>query len=200
MKRALLVVVVVVGCKKHESEPVAVQAPPKPAVDPATFRTQHTLKATPKGSAAGFELADATGQFTITLPNEPKLQSDMMSQGGVEVWNAQAVMPGGDVDVQFGAMTVPDGDLPVDLSQLDHIPQQLASAVGGTLVHNAPGTLAGMTAQIFELTTGDKRRLFGWYAKDTAHARVFQINCVGADVPKTKDACAAVAATLAVKP
>lgn len=55
-----------------------------------------------------------------------------------------------------------------------------------------------MTAQIFELTTGDKRRMFGWYAKDTAHARVFQINCVGADVPTTKDACAAVASTLVV--
>ncbi|MBV8757375.1 MAG: hypothetical protein JO257_08880 [Deltaproteobacteria bacterium] len=200
MKRVLWLVLVV-ACKKHEAEPVAQQVPAATiATDPATFRTKHTLTATPKGSASGFELTDGTGQFTLTLPNEPKLQSDMMSQGGVQVWNAQAVMPGGDVDVQFGAMTVPDGDLPVDLSQLDAIPAQLAGAVGGTLVHNAPGTLAGMTAQIFELTTGDKRRLFGWYAKDTAHARVFQINCVGADVPKTKDACAAVAATLVVKP
>ena len=201
MKRVLWLAVLLVACKKHESEPVVVAAvPPKPAADPAAFRTQHTLTAKAKGSAAGFEVTDGTGQFTIALPQEPKLSSDMMSQGGVEVWNAQAVMPGGDVDVQFGAMTVPDGDLPLELSALDAIPGQLASMVGGSLVTNQPGTLAGMTAQIFELTTGDKRRLFGWYAKDTAHARVFQINCVGADVPKTKDACGAVAATLAVKP
>jgi hypothetical protein len=199
MKRVVWLVLLV-ACKKHESQPVAVQAPPaKVAVDPAAFRTQHTLIATAKGSAAGFEVTDGTGQFTITLPQEPKLQSDMMSQAGVQVWNAQAVMPGGDVDVQFGAMTVPDGDLPVELSALDAIPGQLASMVGGSLVTNQPGTVAGMPAQVFELTTGDKRRLFGWYAKDSAHARVFQINCVGADVPKTKDACAAVAATLTVK-
>ncbi len=197
MKRVLWMVLLV-ACKKHESQPVAVQAPPpKPTVDPAAFRTQHTLTSTAKGSA--FEVTDPTGQFTITLPQEPKLQSDMMSQSGVSVWNAQAVMPGGDVDVQFGAMTVPDGDMPVELSQLDAIPEQLASMVGGALVSNQAGTLAGMTAQVFELTTGDKRRLFGWYAKDAAHARVFQINCVGADVPKTKDACAAVASTLTVK-
>lgn len=204
MKRVLWLAVLLVACKKHESEPVVAAAPPtvaaKPAADPATFRTQHTLTAKAKGSAAGFEVTDGTGQFTIVLPQEPKLQADMMSQGGVEVWNAQAVMPGGDVDVQFGAMTVPDGDLPLELSALDAIPGQLAGMVGGTLVTNAPGTLAGLTAQVFELTTGDKRRLFGWYAKDAAHARVLQINCVGADVPKTKDACAAVAASLAVKP
>lgn len=203
MKRVFWLALLLVACKKHESEPVAVSAPavaPKHAADPATFRTQHTLTSKANGSAAGFAVTDGTGQFTIVLPQEPKLQADMMSQGGVEVWNAQAVMPGGDVDVQFGAMTVPDGDLPLELSALDAIPGQLASMVGGTLVTNAPGTLAGMTAQIFELTTGDKRRLFGWYMKDTAHARVFQINCVGNDVPKTKDACAAVAATLAVKP
>lgn len=200
MKRALWWVLLV-ACKKHESQPVAVQAPPaKVAVDPAAFRTQHTLTSKANGSAGGFAVTDGTGQFTIALPQEPKLSSDMMLQGGVSVWNAQAVMQGGDVDVQFGAMTVPDGDLPVELSSLEAIPGQLASMVGGSLVTNQPGTLAGLTAQVFELTTGDKRRLFGWYAKDAAHARVFQINCVGADVPKTKDACAAVAATLAVKP
>ena len=199
MKRVLCLVLLV-ACKKHESHPAAVTAvaAPKAAVDPAAFRMQHTLAANARGSAGGFEVSDGTGQFTIVLPQEPKLQAEMMSQGGVEVWNAQAVMPGGDVDVQFGAMTVPDGDLPLELSALDAIPGQLAGMVGGSLVTNQPGTLAGLTAQIFELTTGDKRRLFGWYAKDAAHARVFQINCVGADVPRTKDACAAVAATLTV--
>ena len=196
MKRVLWMVVLV-ACKKHEAQPVAVQAPAKPVVDPAAFRTQHTLAATAKGS--GFEVSDATGEFSLALPQKPNVQSEMMSQAGVQVWNAQAMMPGGDVDVQFGAMTVPDGDLPIELSQLDAIPAQLASMVSGSLVSNQPGTLAGMTAQIFELTTGDKRRLFGWYAKDAAHARVFQINCVGADVPKTKDACGAVASTLTLK-
>lgn len=129
MKRVLWLALLV-ACKKHEAQPVAVQAPPpRPAVDPAAFRAQHTLTATAKGSA--FEVRDATGQFTITLPQQPKLQSDMMAQAGVQVWNAQAVMPGGDVDVQFGAMTVPDGDMPVELSALDAIPGQLASMVGG---------------------------------------------------------------------
>jgi hypothetical protein len=122
----------------------------------------------------------------------------MMEQGGVQVWNAQAVMPGGDVDVQFGAMAVPDGDLPADLSNLAAIPPQLASMTNGNLVKNDTGTLSGKPAQIFELTTGDKRRLFGWYVFDHAHARVYQINCVGEDTDKTRSACGAVASSFSL--
>src|SRR5690349_382543 len=182
MKRALLVVVALVGCKKHEPVPVPVPAPAPKQAEDVHFRPKHTLTSTAKGSA--FELADGTGEFHITLPNEPTLSGDTMEQGGVQVWNAQAVMPGGDVDVQFGAMAVPDGPLPADLSNLAAIPQQLASMTNGNLVKNDTGTLAGAHAQIFELTTGDKRRLFGWYVFDHAHARVYQINCVGEDTDK----------------
>jgi hypothetical protein len=196
MKRALLVVVALVGCKKHEAVPVPVPAPAPTQAEDVHFRPKHTLTSTPKGSA--FELADGTGEFHITLPNEPTLSADMMEQGGVQVWNAQAVMPGGDVDVQFGAMAVPDGDLPGDLSNLAAIPQQLASMTNGSLVKNDTGTLAGAQAQIFELTTGDKRRLFGWYVFDHAHARVYQINCVGEDTDKTRTACGAVASSFAL--
>ncbi len=193
MKRALLVLAVL-GCKeKSKPEPVPAPPPPK-AVDPAEFRAKHTLISTAKGSA--FELTDGTGQFHITLPQQAKLQADMMSQSGVEVWNAQAVMAGTDVDVQFGAMTVPDGDLPPDLSNLDSIPDQLASATGGTVAKNESGTLAGASARIFELVMGDKRRLFGWYVFDHARAHVYQINCVGPDGDKTRTACTAVATSL----
>jgi hypothetical protein len=190
MKRALLVVAVL-GCKKHEPVPVPVVAAPA-----ADFRPKHTLTSTAKGSA--FELADGTGEFHITLPNQPTLSGDMMEQSGVQVWNAQAVMPGGDVDVQFGAMAVPDGDLPGDLSNLAGIPQQLATMTSGNLVKNESGTLAGATAQIFELTTSDKRRLFGWYVFDRGHARVYQINCIGVDNDKTRTACGAVASSFAL--
>jgi hypothetical protein len=197
MKRALLVVVVLGGCKKHEAVPVpvAVTAPAKQAED-VHFRPKHTLTSTAKGSA--FELADGTGEFHITLPDQPTLSADMMEQGGVQVWNAQAVMPGGDVDVQFGAMAVPDGDLPADLSNMTGIPQQLATMTNGNLVKNDSGTLSDTPAQIFELTTGDKRRLFGWYVFDHAHARVYQINCVGEDTDKTRTACGAVASSFAL--
>jgi hypothetical protein len=193
MKRALLVVLALVGCKKHEAEPVVVAAPPAKVADNVDFRPKHTLTSTAKGSA--FELADGTGEFHVTIPNQPTLSADMMEQGGVQVWNAQAVMPGGDVDVQFGAMAVPEGDLPGDLSNLSAVPPQLASMTHGNLVKNEPGTLSGATAQIFELTTGDKRRLFGWYVFDRAHARVYQINCVGEDNDKTRTACGAVASS-----
>jgi hypothetical protein len=196
MNRALLVVVVLGGCKRHEPVPVPVPAPvPKQAED-VHFRPKHTLTSTAKGSA--FELADGTGEFHIRLPNQPTLSADMMEQGGVQVWNAQAVMPGGDVDVQFGAMAVPDGDLPADLSNMTGIPQQLATMTNGNLVKNDSGTLSGKPAQIFELTTGDKRRLFGWYVFDHAHARVYQINCVGEDTDKTRTACGAVASSFAL--
>lgn len=195
MKRALLVVVALVGCKKHEPVPVPVTPPAKQAEN-VDFRPKHTLTSTAKGSA--FELADGTGDFHITLPNQPTLSADMMEQGGVQVWNAQAVMPGGDVDVQFGAMAVPDGDLPADLSNMAGIPQQLATMTNGNLVKNDSGTLSGKPAQIFELTTGDKRRLFGWYVFDHAHARVYQINCVGEDTDKTRTACGAVASSFAL--
>ena len=196
MKRALLVVVALVGCKKHEAVPVPVPAPAPKQAEDVHFRPKHTLTSTAKGSA--FELADGTGEFHITLPNQPTLSADMMEQGGVQVWNAQAVMPGGDVDVQFGVMAVPDGDLPADLSNLAAIPPQLASMTNGNLVKNDTGTLAGAQAQIFELTTGDKRRLFGWYVFDHAHARVYQINCVGEDTDKTRSACGAVASSFAL--
>lgn len=196
MKRALLVVVALVGCKKHEAVPVPVPVPTPTQAEDVHFRPKHTLTSTAKGSA--FELADGTGEFHITLPNQPTLSADMMEQSGVQVWNAQAVMPGGDVDVQFGAMAVPDGDLPADLSNLAAIPPQLASMTNGNLVKNDTGTLAGAQAQIFELTTGDKRRLFGWYVFDHAHARVYQINCVGEDTDKTRSACGAVASSFAL--
>ena len=195
MKRALLLLAIL-GCKKDSNpHPVPVSAPAKQA-EAVDFRSKHTLTSTAKGSA--FELADGTGEFHITLPNQPKLQADMMSQSGVEVWNAQAVMPGTDVDVQFGAMTVPDGDLPPDLTQLEAIPAQLASAVGGAMTKNEAGTLAGAPARIFELTTADKRRMFGWYLMDHGHARVFQINCVGEDTEKTRTACGAVASSFSL--
>ena len=149
MKRALLVVVALVGCKKHEAVPVPVAVPaPAPQAEDVHFRPKHTLTSTAKGSA--FELSDGTGDFHITLPNQPTLSADMMEQGGVQVWNAQAVMPGGDVDVQFGAMAVPDGDLPADLSNMAGIPQQLATMTNGDLVKNDSGTLSGKPAQIFE--------------------------------------------------
>jgi hypothetical protein len=196
MKRALLVVVALVGCKKQDPVPVPVPAPTPKQAEDVHFRPKHTLTSTAKGSA--FELADGTGEFHITLPNQPTLSADMMEQGGVQVWNAQAVMPGGDVDVQFGAMAVPDGDLPADLSNMAGIPQQLATMTNGSLVKNDSGTLSGKPAQIFELTTGDKRRLFGWYVFDHAHARVYQINCVGEDSDKTRTACGAVASSFAL--
>jgi len=196
MKRALLVVAVLGGCKKHEAVPVQVAAPAPTQAEDVHFRPKHTLTSTAKGSA--FELADGTGEFHLTLPNQPTLSADMMEQGGVQVWNAQAVMPGGDVDVQFGAMAVPDGDLPADLSNLAGIPQQLATMTNGNLVKNDSGTLSGAQAQIFELTTGDKRRLFGWYVFDREHARVYQINCVGEDTDKTRTACGAVASSFAL--
>jgi hypothetical protein len=196
MKRAFLVVVALVGCKKHEAVPVPVPVPTPTQAEDVHFRPKHTLTSTAKGSA--FELADGTGDFHITLPNQPALSADMMEQGGVQVWNAQAVMPGGDVDVQFGAMAVPDGDLPADLSNMAGIPQQLATMTNGNLVKNDSGTLSGKPAQIFELTTGDKRRLFGWYVFDHAHARVYQINCVGEDTDKTRTACGAVASSFAL--
>jgi hypothetical protein len=78
------------------------------------------------------------------------------------------------------------------------VPQQLATMTNGNLAKNEPGTLAGASAQIFELTTGDKRRLFGWYVFDRAHARVYQINCVGEDTDKTRAACGAVASSFAL--
>jgi hypothetical protein len=188
MKRAL-VVVAILGCKK--SEPVPTASPPKP-VEASDFRAKHTLTAAAKGSA--FELTDGTGQFHVTLPNEPKLSADMMEQSGVQMWNAQAVMPGGDVDVQFGAMTVPDGDLPADpISSIESVPTQLAAATGGTVAKNQSGTLAGLPVRVFELVLGDKRRMFGWYLIDHPDARVFQINCVGIDTDKTRTACTAVA-------
>jgi hypothetical protein len=194
MKRALLVVVVAVGCKKHEAQPVPVPVtPPAKPVEHVSFRPTHTLTSRANGSA--FEVTDGTGEFHITLPNQPTLSADMMEQSGVQVWNAQAVMPGTDVDVQFGAMAVPDGELPGDLSNLAGVPQQLATMTNGNLVKNEAGTLAGATAQIFELTTGDKRRLFGWYVFDRGHARVYQINCVGEDSDKTRTACGAVASS-----
>lgn len=196
MKRALLVVVALVGCKKQDPVPVPVPAPTPKQAEDVHFRPKHTLTSTAKGSA--FELADGTGEFHITLPNQPTLSADMMEQGGVQVWNAQAVMPGGDVDVQFGAMAVPDGDLPADLSNMAGIPQQLASMTNGNLVKNDSGTLSGKPAQIFELTTSDKRRLFGWYVFDHAHARIYQINCVGEDTDKTRTACGAVASSFAL--
>ena len=191
MKRAL-VLVIVLGCKE-KSKPVPVAAPAKPAVPVADFRTSHTLTSTEKGGA--FELADGTKEFKITLPNKPQLSGDMLSQSGVEVWQAQAVMSGGDVDVQFGAMAVPDGDLPADLSTLDTVPDQLAAASGGTVAKNDAGSLAGVPARVFELTTTDKRRLFGWYIADHTHGRLYQINCVGDDTPKTRTACGAVASS-----
>ena len=193
MKRigwVVVAAVIAVGCKKHEADPVAVSAVPA-TVATGDFKTTHTLTQAAKGSA--FELADGTGDFHVTIPSEAKLTSEMMSQGGVEVWNAQAVMAGSAVDVQFGAMTVPDGPLPPDMSALDTIPAQLAAAAGGSLTKNEAGTLAGLPSRVFELTTADKRRLFGWYLLDHAKARVFQINCVGADTEPTRAACGTVA-------
>jgi hypothetical protein len=35
----------------------------------------------------------------------------------------------------------------------------------------------------------------GWYVPDHAHGRLYQINCVGEDTPKTRTACGAIASS-----
>ena len=51
MKRALLVVVALVGCKKHEAVPVPVPVPTPTQAEDVHFRPKHTLTSTAKGSA-----------------------------------------------------------------------------------------------------------------------------------------------------
>lgn len=199
MQRALLVVVVLVGCKE-KSKAVPVDPPPvKPQVSEADFRVKSSLDVAEQDGA--FVISDGAKRMKLTLPARPTLSGDLVAQSGVEVFNAQAVMQGGSVDVQFGAMTVRDGDLPPEmLTMIGSAPQQLAQAAGGTIARNETGTLAGTSARIFELTTPDKRRLFGWYVMATAHGRMYQINCVGNDTPATSAACHTIAKSLALTP
>ena len=202
MRHVLIAALCLVGCKE-KSKPVPVDPPPTPMVNTAEKVT--TLKATSElvvtEQAGTFVVSDGAKKFQITLPNKPTISGEVASQGGVSVFNAQAVMPGGAVDVQFGSMTSLDGDMPREiLDMLADAPKQLAAATGGTLAKNETGTLAGKSARVFELTTTDGRRLFGWHVLATSQARMYQINCVGTDTPASRTACDTVAKSLTLSP
>jgi hypothetical protein len=199
MRHALIAALCLVGCKE-KSKPVPVDPPPAVAKQPVEdLRTTSALVVTEQGGA--FVVSDGAKKFTLTLPNKPTLSGEVASQGGVSVFNAQAVMPGGDVDVQFGSMTSLDGDMPREmLDMISSAPSQLAAAAGGTLAKNEATKLAGRDARAFELTTSDARRLFGWYIIASSQARMYQINCVGPDNATSRTACEGVAKSLALTP
>jgi hypothetical protein len=200
MRHALIAVLLLVGCKE-KSKPVE-EAPPVPVKPKLSAADQKAKLALVMTEQAGvFHITDGGATFKLTLPNKPTLSGDVAAQGGVSVFNAQAVMPGGDVDVQFGSMTSLDGDMPAEmLSMIANAPEQLAAAAGGKLAKNDPASLAGRRAQAFELTTSDNRRLFGWYVLATEQARMYQINCVGPDTPVSRTACETVAKSLSISP
>ena len=195
MNRLVLVLCVVAACKKSQPIPVWVTTA---ALSDSEVRKNGSLKVTDKAGA--FEVTDGAGHMTITLPQKPTLSGEMASQGGVDVFNAQAVMPGGPVDVQFGVATIKDGVMPAEMAgTLASLPQTLADAASGKLAKNGAGTLAGHSAQVFEVTTADQRRLFGWYLIVAEQARMYQINCVGPDNADSAAACTKVASSLAIK-
>lgn len=195
--RAVVILVsLLAACgRRAEPEPVAPPPPPPAPVDPA----RNTLTAT--ADAGGFVLVDGAHRMRLVLPSQPTIDDQTVSEGGVQAHQSQALMTGGAVDVQFGAITILDGDLPAALiDQMGAVPVQLASMAGGTLTNNARGQLAGHAAQIFDIKTSDGRRLFGWYVSVPEHARMYQLNCVGADGPEARDACARIATSLTITP
>jgi hypothetical protein len=199
---ALAAIIALAACKRA-AEPAPAAAPAgdtrAAALTDDQRRARNTLTITERAGA--FELTDGAHQMSVTLPQRPTLDSRTVAEEGVEVFNSQAVMPGGPVDVQFGAITVLDDALPPALlQQMSALPAQLASATGGTLTRNEAGTLAGAEARIFEIATGDQRRLFGWYTAVPAHARMYQLNCVGPDDAGVRAACAAVAQSFKLSP
>ncbi|MDB4958710.1 MAG: hypothetical protein JWO36_6279 [Myxococcales bacterium] len=197
----LLAICLVCACKdKANVAPAAHSSPATAVVAPSDdeLRTRNSL--TMSERAGVFDLVDGAGKMSITLPNKPTLSGAMASQDGVEVFNAQAVMPGGAVDAQFGVSTVKDAELPAGMvGMLDGIPGQLAAATGGTLAKNESAVFLGFPARIFELTTPDGRRLFGWYVAVAAQARMYQLNCVGTDNPASRAACDTIIHSLKIK-
>jgi hypothetical protein len=195
MKWVLLVTCLVVGCKKSDPTPVPITTAPMSDSD---VRQSGSLKVTDKAGA--FEITDGGGHMTITLPQKPTVTGAMASQDGVEVFNGQAVMPGDPVDVQFGVATIKDGAMPPEMAgSLASLPQTLADAASGKVAKNEPGTLAGRSARVFEITTGDHRRLFGWYVVVAEQARMYQLNCIGSDSATSRTACTTIASSLAIK-
>ncbi|MBK9034425.1 MAG: hypothetical protein IPL61_24685 [Myxococcales bacterium] len=198
----LLILVCALGCDKKaptkvEGRPIKIEA--AAATDEATWQTRSSLKVAPQAGA--FVVSDGAGRFTLTLPQEPRLTGERVSEGGVTAWNAQAIMPGTEVDVQFGVVSMRDGDMPASmLAELADAPTQLAAATGGAVAKNATETLAGAPARVFEITVPDGRRLFGWHVTSPAHGRMYQLNCVGPDGAPARTACAAVAASLTLAP
>jgi hypothetical protein len=202
MRTALIVALCLLGCKE-KSKPVPVDPPPTPP--PVARESADELKAKSglvvTEQAGAFVVSDGAKKFQLTLPNKPTVTGDVASQGGVSVFNAQAVMPGGAVDVQFGSMTSLDGEMPREmLDMISSAPSQLATAAGGTLAKNEATKLAGRDARAFELTTSDARRLFGWYVIASSQARMYQINCVGPDNAASRTACETVAKSLTLTP
>ncbi|MBA3464114.1 MAG: hypothetical protein H0T46_29435 [Deltaproteobacteria bacterium] len=199
MRHALIAALCLLGCKE-KSKPVPVDPAPAPVVtNSADLKATSALVVTEQGGA--FVVSDGAKKFQITLPNKPTISGEVAAQGGVSVFNAQAVMPGGAVDVQFGSMTSLDGDMPREmLDMIASAPSQLATAAGGTLAKNEASKLAGRDARAFELTTSDARRLFGWYVIASSQARMYQINCVGPDNATSRTACEGVAKSLTLAP
>ncbi len=197
MNRLVLVLCIVAACKKSEPTPIAVEVK-APATSDGDVRKHGSLNVTE--TAGAFVVSDGSGHVTITLPQKPTITGEMMSQSGVEVFNAQAVMPGSPVDVQFAIATVEDGAIPPEIAgTLASVPQTLADAAGGKVAKNETGMLAGRATQVFEVTTADHRRLYGWYLIVAEQARMYQLNCVGPEGATSRSACAAIASSLVIK-
>jgi len=195
----LVLCVALMGCKKQEeARPIPEVDLPLPRPTDKDSRARNTLAVVEAGGA--FEVTDGARRVKITLPQRPQLKGDVVSDSGVEAFNAQAVMPGGDVDVQFGVMTMRDGVLPADLAStvMDATPTQLAQATGGKLAKSESTELDGHPARIFEVVATDGRRLFGWYVSVAAQARLVQLNCIGPDTAKSRTACETIARSMII--
>lgn len=195
----LIVVVCALGCDKKPPTQVEGRPIAAPATDDATWQARSSLQVAPQ--AGGFVVRDGAGRVTLTLPQEPRLTGERMSEGPVTAWNAQAIMAGAEVDVQFGVVSMRDGDMPAAmLAELADAPAQLAAATGGAVARNVTEAVAGTPARVFEVTVPDGRRLFGWAVTSSAHGRMYQLNCVGPDGAPARTACAAIAASLTLAP
>jgi len=187
----------------HASAPSNSAPPPPPPVpagaSEAALRRHYGLVARPRFDA--FEVSDGAGRMTITLPAQPQIDAQVMTDHGVRAFVAVATVRDGTRVIRAGVIGFADGAGPSDgLELAEQFARASEPEFHGTIERDETGALAGQPARIVELRLPDDRRLLSWYVADAANACLYQVHCIDRNSDELRHACTAIAQSLTIAP
>ncbi|MCE9579468.1 MAG: hypothetical protein K8W52_40470 [Deltaproteobacteria bacterium] len=173
--------------------------PPIPAgASEAALRRHYGLVARPRFEA--FEVSDGVGRMSITLPAEPQIEAQIITDRGARTFVTAATVRDGGRVISGGVIAFAD-DGPFDgMEVAETLARASETQLHGAIERDEVATLAGLPARVVEIALPEHRRLLSWYVADAANACGYQIACVDRDTDDLRHACTAIAQSLTIAP